>query len=311
MDNSRNGLHISNMATHRPTTPPVPNYRLYRQRSGESGEFWIHCETIAERTHLHNWEINPHRHEALFQIFHLTAGEGELTGGSTVRRFAAPCAIYIPPGAVHGFNFSRAIDGLVLTAVADRLQAPSGSDRMIGAFLAEIRIVEFGEVAAEAALLGDAIGLVHRELASARQGHGLLLEATLIAALIALARADTAITTERSDAGLERMRRFETLLSAHFREQRPVSFYAARLGVSPAHLNRLTRRHFGRSVAAMIAQRVIETARRDLIFTPTPVQSIAYSLGFADPAYFNRFFRRHSGTTPGSFRDAERRRIAG
>ena len=54
----------------------------------------------------------------------------------------------------------------------------------------------------------------------------------------------------------------------------------------------------------------MEAARRDLVFTPTPIQAIAYSLGFSDPAYFNRFFRRHAGLTPGAFREAERRKLA-
>jgi AraC family transcriptional regulator, transcriptional activator of pobA len=55
---------------------------------------------------------------------------------------------------------------------------------------------------------------------------------------------------------------------------------------------------------------LLEAARRDLIFSPSPVQKIAYSLGFSDPAYFNRFFRRMTGTTPGAFRTEERHRLA-
>lgn len=107
-----------------------------------------------------------------------------------------------------------------------------------------------------------------------------------------------------------RMQALETLIAAHFREHRPVGFYAARVGVSAAQLNRLARREAGASVSQLLARRMLETARRDLIFTPTPVQAIAYSLGFQDPAYFNRFFRRQTGITPGAYRETERRRLA-
>lgn len=298
------------MTEPRQNGPSVPNYRLYREKSGESGEFWIHCETIPVRTHLHNWEITPHRHAALFQLFHLTQGAGELIGGGAGMRFAAPCAIYVAPAAVHGFRFSRAIDGLVVTAVADRLEAPGGTDRGIAAFLRQTRIVQLADDDPDAAAFGHAVDIIQREMRAPKPGHDLYLEAQLLSAVVALARADGAAPDKQDGPDVERMRRLDTLISAHFREQRPVAFYAERLGLSPAHLNRLSRRHFGRSLSGLVAHRTMETARRDLVFTPTPIQAVAYSLGFADPAYFNRFFRRHAGTTPGAFREAERRRLA-
>ena len=83
---------------------PIPSYRLYREKSGESGDFWIHSETIPVRTHLHNWEISPHRHDSFFQIFCLSAGSGEITGRDEPVPLCAPCAIFVPPGDVHGFR---------------------------------------------------------------------------------------------------------------------------------------------------------------------------------------------------------------
>jgi AraC family transcriptional regulator, transcriptional activator of pobA len=62
-------------------------------------------------------------------------------------------------------------------------------------------------------------------------------------------------------------------------------------------------------VQGLIARRLLEAAQRDLVFTPSPVQKVAYSLGFSDPAYFNRFFRRMTGTTPGAFRPQEREKL--
>jgi AraC family transcriptional activator of pobA len=240
-------------------------------------------------------------------MFRLTAGEGEIVDGKTLAPFAAPCVLFIPPGAVHGFRFSQAVDGVVVTALADRLAALTASDRQIAQFMREVRIVQ-----AAAAEAGDSVLRIDREMAANAAGRTRMLEALVAQAVVELARAwldeqPPDGVSERLDAS--RIERLETLVSAHFRESRPVSFYAARLGVSTAQLNRVTRSETGQTVQSLIAARIVEAARRDLVFTPTPVNRIAESLGFEDPAYFNRFFRKQVGVTPGSFRAAERERL--
>jgi AraC family transcriptional activator of pobA len=47
---------------------------------------------------------------------------------------------------------------------------------------------------------------------------------------------------------------------------------------------------------------VLLEARRLLRYTDKPAFAIAQELGFADPAYFGRFFRRESGVTPRQYR---------
>ena len=49
--------------------------------------------------------------------------------------------------------------------------------------------------------------------------------------------------------------------------------------------------------------RVIREARRNLVYTNLPVSTIAYALGFNDPAYFSRIFSASTGLSPRSFRD--------
>lgn len=288
----------------------VPSYRLYREKSGESGDFWIHSETIPERTHLHNWEISRHRHDSFFQIFLLTAGSGEIVGANDLRHFEAPCVLFIPAGAVHGFRFSREIDGLVLTALGDRLASLAAADRRIAAFATTSQVVSLRPKDDNAGLLIESVRRLHAELHGRAAGRLLLLEPLMTAAIVALVRAGT-LSTAQGDASAteDRIERLTTLIAAHCREHRPVTFYAQSVGVSAAHLNRLARTATGLSVQELAARQLMEAARRDLIFTPTPVQAIAYSLGFADPAYFNRFFRRHAGQTPGTFREVERRKL--
>ncbi len=295
----------------------VPNYRLYEEKSDESSDFWLHCETLSARSALHNWEISVHRHNALFQLFWMTAGEGKLIGDETAGKpFSAPCAIFIPPDAVHGFQFARGSEGIVATVLADRLALPRASDRAFSEYFTKSRIVPMeGETAGEAAHLQRLFPQLLEEHGNAAVlGRDWLLDMHVTEILVRLARVGVRTSTPEpqgsSSSDSRRLLALETLIAAHFREHRPVAFYAEKIGVSVAQLNRIARREAGASVSRLLARRLIDAARRDLVFTPTPVQAIAYSLGFQDPAYFNRFFRRQTGTTPGVYRETQRRRLA-
>lgn len=294
----------------------VPIYRLYRENSDESGDFWLHSETLSQRSRLHNWEISLHRHEALFQVFLLHKGEGELLGASERRAFSSPCAIYIAPGSPHGFRYSHDAEGLVLTVLEDRLPFIRAADPAIAEFLAEPRIVPMPPESHEERLIADLALRIHEEFMVLRPGSNMLLDAMTTELVLRLARLVVLGTEHEGSASSrerdrQRMNRLASLLALHCREHQPVGFYAEKLGLSVAHLNRIARREARASVQELAALHLVRAARRELVFTPTPVAGIAYSLGFQDPAYFNRFFKRETGKTPGQYREAERRKLAG
>ena len=61
----------------RPSEQPalrLPIYTLYGETGESLGVDWLHCESIAERSRLHDWEIQPHRHASLFQILYVCTG---------------------------------------------------------------------------------------------------------------------------------------------------------------------------------------------------------------------------------------------
>jgi AraC family transcriptional activator of pobA len=298
-------LHYRRMSDHAASVG-VPEYRLYREARDEAGDFWIHCEPLPDRSRLHRFEIAAHRHPSLFQIFLVTHGEGEIVDGRTVTRFAAPAILFIPAGEVHGFRFAASVDGIVLTALADRLASLAATDRQLAAFAAGVRVLSAGDGLDETLLRIDS------EMRNRSAGRSTALEALVALAVIDLARAWLAAETGgevRPDGEDMRAQALEALVGAHYRHNLTAAFYAQRMGVSVSQLNRIARAQTGQTLRGLIARRITQAACRDLVFTPTPVSGIAESLGFSDPAYFNRFFRRQTGRTPGEFRLAERRRL--
>jgi AraC family transcriptional regulator of arabinose operon len=74
------------------------------------------------------------------------------------------------------------------------------------------------------------------------------------------------------------------------------------VGVSPSHLTTLFRRATGGGVIAHHSALRMARARVLLDSTTQPVASIADELGFSDPFYFSRQFRRSHGMSPTQFR---------
>jgi AraC family 4-hydroxyphenylacetate 3-monooxygenase operon regulatory protein len=52
-------------------------------------------------------------------------------------------------------------------------------------------------------------------------------------------------------------------------------------------------------------ERLMQEAKRLLLFTGSSANEICYQLGFKDPAYFSRFFQRYAQLTPGEYRQRQ------
>lgn len=98
--------------------------------------------------------------------------------------------------------------------------------------------------------------------------------------------------------------RFVLLVEQHFLEHWPLERYASRLGLSTARLNRLVRSERSISALELIHERLTREACRRLIYIAAPAARLATELGFEDPAYFSRFFKRRMGVSPQSYRAA-------
>jgi len=81
-----------------------------------------------------------------------------------------------------------------------------------------------------------------------------------------------------------------------------VRAHAGRLGVTPGHLTEAVKAATGRTAAQLLREARIREAQRFLLRTDLTVRQVASRVGFADPAYFCRFFRRETGLSPGAFR---------
>jgi len=99
-------------------------------------------------------------------------------------------------------------------------------------------------------------------------------------------------------------RRFKSALEKNFSAINQTADYASLLKVTERALNEATRQAFGYTAAQLIRERVILEAKRLLLHSEISVAEIADRLGFEDPAYFSRCFKKHTSRSPIDFRQS-------
>lgn len=277
--------------------PRFPQYALYGEEQAQAMEEFFHCETIAIRSRRHDWEIAPHLHPALSQMLFVARGAVDVRLDEAQHKLAGPLLVCAPSGLVHGFRFAPTVVGFVVTASQDFLDSLGRHDALR---------VQMGSCAIHRPAPGLTRGLLQigRQLLIAEQGrfdpdahrlHRALAEAWLRLA-IQPGLADNAMRGSIAQ-------RFQALVETNYRQRRPLAFYAAQLDCTVRTLSRHTEEAFGMSPLHLINRRLLFEARRLLRFTNASCSEVAEELGFEDPAYFSRVYRRMMGRSPSEDRN--------
>jgi AraC family transcriptional activator of pobA len=281
----------------------IPTYTLYGEQDYATEPDWLHWETVLSRSRLYGFRIAPHRHEQFFQVLHLTRGTAEVTIDDITRHVEPPVAIIIPALPVHGFVFSEDVEGVVVTLFERDVRAALADMPEIDGCLRVPHVIT--DPNANMAQVGKEVAALIAEADASAPGRALAMRARITSLLVELYRAVLASTDQPYDAGNRALRyaqAFHRLIEQEYRNHQPIDFYAAALGITPPHLNRICRTIMGVSALKVIERRVLLEAKRYLTFSSLSVKEIAALLGYADPGYFNRMFRREVGTAPGKYR---------
>jgi AraC family transcriptional activator of pobA len=286
----------------RPARRQIPSYSLYGETRGTDA---LHIEDIQSRSRKYLWKIGNHRHTGLCQCVYVTAGPvvADLEGARA--ECEGPTVIIIPAGAVHGFGFHADSQGYVLSINLDRLLSMASSlhQAPIAALFSEPRVFE---LASDPVLAARAAGLFGNLIEEFRQPEspGPQVGWLACSVLWILSSGTHHMTAMQSPDRyeLDRLRRFRLLVETHYQKHWPVKRYARQLALSESSLNRICRNLTGGTAFDIVQQRLALEARRRLVYLAGSVAGVAAELGFKDPAYFCRFFRRHAGVSPTAFR---------
>ena len=254
---------------------------------------------------LKGFVLTPESHAlSFYDILLITRGRGTFWLDDTRYAVRPGRVIFTSPGQVRRLE-ARQVEGLVLFftgAFLERfLSDPLFLYRL--PFFHRDKVPELALATPERRLLARRLREMEAEIGNLRGDSSPLLGARLYEVLMLLARwfgrAHPAAAEEPEEGlGL----RFRRLVERHHRRTHRVAGYAKMLSVSAGHLHTMVRRQLGRPPLELIQDRLALEARRLLLHTDDTAARIGYALGFGDPSYFARFFRRRTGRSPSAFR---------
>jgi len=112
-------------------------------------------------------------------------------------------------------------------------------------------------------------------------------------------------TEFKKGADLDYTLLFRNLLESNYTKLKSVNDYAKIICISEKRLGQATSKVLGKSPKEIIMDRILLEAKRILVYTNLTIKEIGQELGFEDPAYFVRYFKKNVELTPTEFREMQ------
>ncbi|RFB81973.1 AraC family transcriptional regulator [Rhizobium leguminosarum bv. trifolii] len=281
------------------TRSDVPNFFVYGEPSRSLDVGFLHVETVMERKTLHFGHVSPHKHPLMGQITYWFQGSGTYRIEDQTWNFSAPAVSFVPSNVVHGFDVDEQSDAIVVSVSDDMLKA------IVPQVALNLDLPTFltGQPADPIwPKLGTLLDMVAEDYRD-RGADGEQVLCGLISVVLSLmGRIGGRVALPSTSATVSLGLALRRLIDLHYRKDWPVGAYVNLLATTPHLLDKAAREVFGLSVKELLLERRTLEAKRLLMFTVRSVEDIAGEIGFEDPAYFSRFFRKRTGEAPAAWR---------
>lgn len=284
---------------------------LYYEGSGKFFTVGRICE-FDEMDRKHN--LMPHLHN-FYSIFWIESGEAIHATDFVEYSLKADTILFVPPGLKHRMYIDQSVRGsYILFNEAfiqfNRVNAqPLSNYRLFNN--PEFKSLIFVEQGTKEKL-GNVKELISIEFNSQDEySQDIILNLLHLFLLESRRIFDLQNQAPKEDTGANpdtTIIRFKQLIEENFVREKNVSAYSEMLSINAAHLNELTKRITGITAGELIRNRVIDETKKLLYSSNMSGKEIAYELGFEDPAYFSRFFKKYTGITLKEFRDNSRKK---
>jgi AraC family transcriptional activator of pobA len=281
-------------------TIPIRRIKSDAERSHFADGFSIRSlqELVAEEDMVQGL----HRHDFNF-VLAVERGKGQHAIDFVSYPVSGRSLFFLRPGRVHELLIEKGSAGYLMAFNADFYAPNSDVARKVFRKAGNKTHCVFGAVRFKKLL--SILSLIFQEYTGRQERYNEAIKAALDLLFIEFVRQSSNTEDQDKKAGVyaqERLEEFQELLHKHVVECKQVANYAGMLHLSPYQLNSITKSTVGKTCSELIDEQILLEAKRHLLATSNQVSQIAFELGYEDVSYFIRFFRKHTGKTPESFR---------
>lgn len=249
----------------------------------------IHLRQLAVHRHLpETTAVSPHAHKFCQFLLYLTGkGLQQIEG----RDFpvATGTAVFLPPRVLHAFRREANRRPICLVLDFDWPEAkdkPPQIESLSTSTLHGIR---------------QQLARIVQLQAQPDSGPPVHISAGILNLLESLLAGTALSQTKRVVFQSPVARKLSGLLAASEFASLPLGQLARTAGYQHDYLNRLLKRHDGLTLGQMRANKLVSRAQQ-LLPQSDSIAGVAEAIGFSDPNYFARWFRKHTGVSPGKWR---------
>lgn len=254
--------------------------------------------TLPGLTARGRWRSEGFRSRANHMFLWLTRGQCRATLGVKTRGLGPNSLLFVPAGTVQALSFSK-------TALGYGVFLPQGVPVPVPFQPALIKARSIFEQGRLTGYL-EQIMLESQSLEAGSE-HAVESYLTLLSVWIERNQISNDWQGQQTaDRAAEIATRFADRLEKEMANTHAVGDYAQQLGISPAHLSRVSVALFGKPASSFIQARLVLQGQLLLADTNHTITDIAKGLGFGSAAYFTRLFKAHSGLSPREFRLREK-----
>ncbi|GAB3901125.1 helix-turn-helix domain-containing protein [Larkinella knui] len=277
---------------------PVYQLQAFSENEAEKLFHMRRLETVLQEFK----DINkPHSH-SFYLVMWIKDGSGTHTIDAKTYSIAPNQLYFLSPGKVHSWQASADSKGYNLYFDSNFCRGRVSRRLYHYPFFQSTKHEPFLVITDQQSLFSGIFDFIYEEYTGNQSNR---YEVILSACHIVLELADRLYNQQwtNEDTYLyDRVRQYEQLIEDQFLTVREVSAYAAQMHLTPHYLNQLCKKILGKTASQLFQERILLEASYLLRNTTLSIKEIGFRLGFQDPSYFVRFFRKNSGETPANFR---------